>query len=277
MWRERYGRRWYHFVYRDVLFLCLNSDDGKATNIGNEQAAYAKQALADNKDVRWTVVFVHKPIWTGDIAKNGWGEVEKALAGRSYNVFCGHVHRFRKFVRQGMNYYQLATTGGGSRLRGLAYGEFDQIVWVTMKKGGPVFANVLLDSILPDDLKVPDSEEKGVNRKRSKTQAVRGVVFQNGVPLAGAQVTFRPKEKGTGVAADAITEGDGSFTPSTYAAFDGLVPGEYEVAVTLRRPMLLPDGKAGPNLLPAKYADAAKSGIAVEIVAGKSEVKVELE
>jgi hypothetical protein len=74
LWRERFGRRWFHFVYRDVLFLCLNSDDGSAGNIGNEQLAYAKQVLADNKDVRYTLVYIHKPIWTGDIKKNGWAQ-----------------------------------------------------------------------------------------------------------------------------------------------------------------------------------------------------------
>ena len=49
-------------------------------------------------------------------------------------MFAGHIHRYQKFVRQGMNYYQLATTGGGSKLRGLRYGEFDQIAWVTVQE-----------------------------------------------------------------------------------------------------------------------------------------------
>ena len=97
-----------------------------------------EKTLADNAEVRWTFVFLHKPMWTTTAAeKNGWAEVEKALAGRKYTVFCGHVHRYQKFVRQGMNYYQLATTGGGSQLRGVEYGEFDHFAWVTMKKDGP--------------------------------------------------------------------------------------------------------------------------------------------
>jgi hypothetical protein len=92
--------------------LCLNSEDGAANNMGNEQIAYAKKVLAEVKDVRHTLVFIHKPIWaTPDVAKSGWLDIEKALADRPYTVFCGHVHRFRKFVRQGRNYYQLATTG----------------------------------------------------------------------------------------------------------------------------------------------------------------------
>ena len=82
---------------------------------------------SSNPNVRWTLAFLHKPLWTApDLEKNGWAEMEKNLAGRKYTVFCGHVHRYQKFVRNGMNYYQLATTGGGSRLRGLPYGEFDR-------------------------------------------------------------------------------------------------------------------------------------------------------
>src|SRR5271154_6943319 len=99
-----------------------------------------------------------KPVWMQEnLGTNGWLEIEKALAGRNYTVFAGHVHRYQKFVRQGMNYYQLATTGGGSRLRGVDYGEFDHLVWVTMKKSGPVLANIMLDGIYSEDLQVPQT------------------------------------------------------------------------------------------------------------------------
>jgi len=117
VWRERYGRRYYHFVYRDVLFLVLNTDDppGAPGGIGPDQIADVRKALDENRGVRWTVVFLHRPLWDepgGD--KTGWPEVEKALADRPYTVFAGHVHSFRKYVRQGRDFYQLATTGGGS-------------------------------------------------------------------------------------------------------------------------------------------------------------------
>jgi hypothetical protein len=280
LWQERYGRQWYHFVYRRVLFLCLNSDDPPGSaSLGNEQLAYAKKALADNSDVRWTVVALHKPIWTyGNLGKRGWLDVEKALADRPYTVFCGHVHRYQKFVRQGRNYYQLATTGGGSKMRGVAYGEFDHIVWVTMKKDGPVLANVLLDSVLPDDLREPESSEKGYPYKLAKTLPVRGVVYLDGSPLVGAQVVFvsetvKSKRRFRG---DAMTEGDGSFVPSTYRAFDGLPKGKYTVTVVQRRPLLTPEGQPGPNVLPARYADAKTSGLEVEVKEGMGEIKLEL-
>jgi hypothetical protein len=37
-------------------------------------------------------------------------------------------------------------------LRGIEYGEFDHITYVTVTKDGPVVANILLDGILPDDV-----------------------------------------------------------------------------------------------------------------------------
>ena len=56
-----------------------------------------------------------------------------------------------------MKYYQLATTGGGSLLRGQAYGEFDHVVWLTMEADGPHIANLLLDGILPANVVTKES------------------------------------------------------------------------------------------------------------------------
>jgi 3',5'-cyclic AMP phosphodiesterase CpdA len=106
-WEARFGRRYYHFVYRDVLFLMLCTDDPHEEGDGRmskEQAAWADKVLKDNSKVRWTIVSLHKPIWTQkNLEKSGWLDIEKALAGRSYTVFAGHIHRYQKFVRQGMN------------------------------------------------------------------------------------------------------------------------------------------------------------------------------
>lgn len=279
IWEEKFGRRYYHFRYKDVLFLILNSDDPpQSSSMSEAQVKYAKQTLAENADVRWTVVAFHKPIWTGDIAKNGWGEIEKALTGRNYNVFVGHVHRYQKFVRNGMNYYQLATTGGGSRLRGVRYGEFDHLVWVTMKKNGPVVANVMLDGILPENLQLPETVEPVTPLERKATHPVRGFVYLDGSPVAGATISFHAKPTGdkkthqfTG---DAIVEGDGSFTMSAYAAFDGVPVGEYAVTVAY-------DGRYAPvgnkkELIPAAYTKADTTPLKVTVKSGKNEFTLDV-
>ncbi|MEL7200958.1 MAG: metallophosphoesterase [Pseudomonadota bacterium] len=88
-WRTRFGASYYHFLYKDVLFLVLNSElldihpEGPDKTGGpghaewhaaqerrakrDAQFAYAKDVLAKNPHVRWTFVFVHKPFW-----REGW-------------------------------------------------------------------------------------------------------------------------------------------------------------------------------------------------------------
>jgi hypothetical protein len=270
-WEGKLGRRYYHFTYRDVLFLMLNADDppGSGGGIGKEQIAFAQKTLKDNAGVRWTIVLVHRPLWTfSDGAKNGWGDVEKALKGRSYTVVAGHVHRYQKFVRQDMNYYQLATTGGSSMVRGVEYNEFDHIVWVTMKKDGPLLANIVLDSVLPENLQKVKTEEPGVSTaKRLATHPAVGRVYFEGSPIPGAVVTLT-SDQAKGPKAIGVVEADGSFKLSTYKAFDGAPAGEYVVTVAV--------GKSGLNALPAKYATAAKSELRVTIREGKNEIVLEL-
>jgi hypothetical protein len=153
-WKERFGRLYYHFVYRDVLFLCLDSEDpprrAGADGIGEDQFNYFRQVLADNEGVRWTMVFLHKPMWKRGERAEGWQPFEDLLKGRNYTAFAGHDHRYIKTTKDGTVYYQLATTGGGSELRGTEMGEFDHIMWVTMTAEGPRIANLLLEGILDD-------------------------------------------------------------------------------------------------------------------------------
>lgn len=279
-WKDRFGRRYYHFLYKDVLFLAVNSDDPyedkEGGKVSKEQVDYFAKVLAENPGVRWIIVCLHKPLWTHrDLETNGWLDMERVLAGRNYTVFAGHIHKYQKFVRQGMNYYQLATTGGASKVRGLRYGEFDHITWVTMGKHGPVLANVMLDGIYPEDLKRAVSDEEGhpvYNRK--PVQTVRGKVLLEGAPAAGAYLIFHAVSadgKAFTRTSDAFAEGDGSFVMSTYKAFDGVPAGQYAVTAVLREPFFEPSGKLGPNRLPTRYADPKTSDLRVEVKTGVNE------
>ncbi len=290
-WGERFGRRYYHFVYRDVLFLAVCADDPAESDekgkdqkgkLSAEQIEYFQKVLKENPSPRWTIVCVHKPLWTQDnLTTNGWLDVEAALAGRNYTVFAGHIHRYQKYVRGGMNYYQLATTGGGSKLRGIAYGEFDEVAWVTMRNGAPIIANVLLDGILPENLKRPITDEEGVTvYNRKPTHPATCLVTLDGTPVPGAYVTFiaiDPKDaKKTARTADGVAEADGTLTPSTYKAFDGLPEGEYKVTIVLREPFFEPSGKMGANRLPEKYATAAATELRATVKTGKNHFTFEL-
>jgi hypothetical protein len=282
-WKERFGRRYYHFVYRDVLFLMLCTEDPPRVGgkISPEQVKFVEKALKDNPSARWTIVCLHRPMWAnGNLDKNGWLDVEKALAGRPYTVFCGHEHTYQKYERNGRNYYQLATTGGGSRMRGVRYGEFDHVVWVTMKKTGPVLANVLLDGVYPEDLKKAVSDEKGAPQPYLRpTHPVKGKVFFEGCPAPNAQVVFHLFETGRKRpirAGDALVEADGSFTLTTFTPNDGAPEGEYAVTVTWRDPPLTAAGRPGPNRLPEAYSQIDSSGLRVRVRPGANEFNFEL-
>ena len=158
IWEQRFGRSYYSFVYRDVLFVCLNTESPE-TRISTAQIAWLEDELAAHKDVRWTLVFMHKPLWayvdsgTDELWDTGWTQVEQALRGRKHTVFAGHWHSYTKYLRNDSRYFILATTGGGSSLRGPMYGAFDHVVWVTMTDSGPRIANLLLDGIWDEDIR----------------------------------------------------------------------------------------------------------------------------
>jgi len=155
VWAAKLGPSYYHFVYRNVLFLCLNSEqfaEAKADPAEVEkQVAYVRKALDDNRDVRWTFIFMHRPLWVFPVGR--WPDVEKLLAGRKHTVFCGHIHRYTKYSRHGQSYINLATTGGAMGASTvLKEGRFDHFAWVTVKDSGPVIANVLLDGVLDENV-----------------------------------------------------------------------------------------------------------------------------
>jgi predicted phosphodiesterase len=294
-WKARFGRKFYHFVYKGVLFFAVNSEDEdanekdekkkyKASYISETQTKYFKEVLAANPDVKWTLVFLHKPLWVApDLKANGWEAFEKALEGRKYTVFCGHVHRYQKFTRNGMNYYQLATTGGGSRLRGVEYGEFDHITWITMKKDGPLISNIMLDGILPEDLREPQSEEPGtVVRNPPKPVPVKGTITLKGQPLAGATIAFYRKPAANAsnqnmqFVADAWADENGNFTPSTLKAFDGLPEGEYTITVFLSASGKYYSGEVKEkNRLAEKYTDWKTSPLKLNFKAADT-LKIDL-
>ncbi len=277
-WEEKLGRKHYQFVYRNVLFLALNSDDPPGTNgaIGPEQVAWAKQTLANHRDVPWTIVIVHRPLWTAKNGEqNGWKDIEDALVGRRYTVFAGHIHRFQKFIRNGQFYYQLATTGGSSTLRGVEQGEFDHITWVTMKKDGPLLAHIALDAIHKEDLQPFVTNEPVVGKAKAPVYSVRGQAYFEGTPMPGAVVTLTPSGKGgKGLKATGIVQADGSFELTTYQGKDGAAEGEYTVTVTWREK--LRNGQPGAGLLPDRYGKADQSGLRARVEPGVNELVFEL-
>ncbi|MFT4769967.1 MAG: 3',5'-cyclic AMP phosphodiesterase CpdA [Glaciecola sp.] len=189
-WKDRLGPRYYHLRYRNVLFLVLDTEDHSPERLGEiatlrqqaiavakesgwdefaktayanlpedetgmisqAQASYMRSAIADNSDVRWTFLLMHKAPWTNNDMPT-WQAIEDALGEQAFTVFHGHRHSYRHTVRNGRDYIRLATTGGvflpdsGSSM--------DHLVWVTVDKSGAYIANLKMSGILDKSGKRP--------------------------------------------------------------------------------------------------------------------------
>lgn len=183
VFEARYGKRYSWFVYKDVLFLLLDTEDypdalmqeiyrqrddylklsktdpkaaaglpyasrleAKVGQIGPEQSAYFEKAIADHPKVRWTIALMHKPAYNRP-GPLGLDRIEAALKGRPHTILNGHLHRYAYAQRNGADHIMLGTTGGGRAFDG-SFGAMDHMMWITMTKDGPSIANLRLDGVL---------------------------------------------------------------------------------------------------------------------------------
>ncbi len=206
VWLERAGtdRSYSHFVYKDVLFLLVSTEDppkndpgpelgekyealkaGKFSgaeagaivreledwagqvNISDAQLDYFEKVLAENADVRWTLAFMHSPPWMQADA-GGFARIESLLADRPYTMFAGHTHTYDYRQRNGHDYITMGMTGGAIPAR--SQGHMDHIAWVTMKDDGPIISHVLLNGVLDKRGAVPALQDALLFRPRQITQ-----------------------------------------------------------------------------------------------------------
>lgn len=200
-WERRNGPRYYHVRYRDVLFLILDTEDHslervreiagmqqQAIKIAKEsgweafaeteyanlpedetgmispaQARYMRDAIADNADVKWTFILMHKAPWANDDMAT-WQSIEAALGEQPYTVFNGHRHTYEHTRRNGRDYIRLATTGGVFLPE--SGQSMDHIVWVTVDAQGAHIANLAMSGILDKTGKRPlNGDELCLNPK----------------------------------------------------------------------------------------------------------------
>ena len=162
MWEKFFGPTYYSFIYRDCLFLVLDSMEVPSGQGGLSAVQYewAERQLAAHSGVRWTFIFMHTPaVWPS----MRWERFEDtALRDRRYTVFAGDWHTYMHVKRNGHDYYALSVSGGCSPyhdhnfhgrpvLMGPEYGEMDHVAWVTMSKDGPMVANIMTDGVLRGD------------------------------------------------------------------------------------------------------------------------------
>lgn len=195
VWEQRYGQRYYHFVYKDVLFLVLDTEDNpanfqkhiaeirreaisvfnaegqqafiateygqlqerKSGRVGAEQARYFREVISRFPDVRWTFLFMHKSAWERTGEEN-FSSIETALNNRPYTVFHGHLHSYQHEQRRGRDYIRLGTTGGAQ-----APGDpmaIDHLTLVTVSEEGADIANLRMSGIFDKTGKMPSNGDE---------------------------------------------------------------------------------------------------------------------
>jgi hypothetical protein len=185
VWDERHGPTYYHFVYRDVLFLVLNSEDPpRAAPEGIEedielynrlQVEDPEKAKAMLDEFMATVAsYLGKPANFSDeqvayvdktLAKHpdvrwtflflhepAWKNpsenflaIEQLLQGRSYTFLAGHLHYYDIQERFDRDYITMGPAGASFHKNGP--GNVDHILWVTMTEDGPRIGQITLDGI----------------------------------------------------------------------------------------------------------------------------------
>jgi 3',5'-cyclic AMP phosphodiesterase CpdA len=126
-----FGPLWYAFSHKNSWFIVLYSDEGDPQTgrkgIGDAatqkmsagQYAWLESVLAKAKGAEHVFLFLHHPRWLGGRRYgNDWEKVHKLLvkAGNVSACFAGHIHRMRyDGEKDGIEYFTLATVGGGQR------------------------------------------------------------------------------------------------------------------------------------------------------------------
>ncbi len=146
VWQEKHGRSYFYFIYKEVLFLCLNSNIPSHEKISKEELNYFKHVLKKNKEVKWVMVFVHHPLWKYEKGEQ-WKEFEAMLKNYNYTVFAGHEHKYQKSVIDGHEYYITSTCGGVTIKDKDTDRSYDHILWVTMTDKGPKVCSIKLNGM----------------------------------------------------------------------------------------------------------------------------------
>jgi hypothetical protein len=187
VWRERHGATYYSFVYKDVLFLILDSEDPPRTappdikekidlynRLQTEDPPKAKQMLAEFMSDESVVAGLAKPVEFGEEQANfikktleqnaevrwtflflhepAWEKPAESFKAIQ-NMLKGRNHTFfaghlHYYDYDLMDGYEHITMGpAGASFHHDGPGNVDHIMWVTMTEDGPEMGNIALKGI----------------------------------------------------------------------------------------------------------------------------------
>ncbi len=128
-YERHFGPLWYAFRHKDCWFITLYTDEGDpktgkrtfkepaSQRMSDAQLAFLDKTLERTADARHVFVFLHHPRWRAGGYGDDWERVHERLAkaGNVTAVFAGHIHHMvYDGVRDGIEYFTLATVGGAT-------------------------------------------------------------------------------------------------------------------------------------------------------------------
>ena len=210
VWLERYGATYYHFVYKDVLFMVLDSEDPPReapegikeklevyNKLQTEDPAKAQAMLAEFMADESVVAGLSKPVEFNE-KQSAW--VKKTLADNpgvrwtflflhepawenasaSFKAIKGMLKdRKHTFLAGHLHYYDYDLIDGtehitmgpaGASFHHEGPGNVDHLMWVTMTEEGPEIGNVALKGIF--DRKGLDPEMFGAYDRKGAGETV---------------------------------------------------------------------------------------------------------
>jgi len=129
-------------------------------------------------------------------------------------------------------------------------------------------------------LVLPGCAKQEFQNLRQPTHAVQGQVMLDGKPVANATIVFKPVDAAKfkwREQPQAKSDAEGRFTVFTYEANDGAPAGDYKVGIAI---LAAAEEEGSDQVrrekaavkIPARYGDAATSGLAAKVEAKPTEL-----
>lgn len=195
-----FGPLWYAFEHKNCFFIILYTDEpnpktgernfGKPASqrMSDEQFTWLKDILGKSKDADHVFVFVHHPRWLGLDGKgrgknygDDWKKVHGELvkAGNVSGVFAGHIHHMRYDPKDEIDYFALATVGGGQPGWAPKAGWLHHFNLVTVRKDQVAFSSLPVGGVMD-----PKAITGKVSEESERLGRAMPVTFKQPVTIA---------------------------------------------------------------------------------------------
>lgn len=177
LYEMHFGPLWYAFEHKGCFFVVLYTDEGNPKagtksfknpadqRMSDKQFNWLKGILKKAKDADHVFVFLHHPRWLSK-RNRGYGDdwdrvhAELVKAGNVSGVFAGHIHHIRYDPKDGIDYFTLATVGGGQPGWSPKAGWLHHFNMVTVRKKQVAFASIPVGGVMDPKLITGDVSEQ---------------------------------------------------------------------------------------------------------------------